>query len=57
MTHLKILVRLKYLWNGLRWRLQILYTGWPCEVLAFGLTNSPSSGHDHGHMTSLNFGK
>jgi len=24
--------------------LQILYSGWPCEVLAFGLTSSLSSG-------------
>jgi len=23
-----------------------------CEVLAFGLTNSPSSGHGYGHVTS-----
>jgi len=37
------------------YRLQILYTGWPCELLAFGLTNSPSHKHGHGHMTSLNF--
>jgi len=27
------------------------------EVLAFGLTNNPSSGHGRGHVTSLNFGK
>jgi len=32
-----------------------LYTGWPCEVLAFRLTNSPLSGRGHGHVTSLNF--
>jgi len=31
---------------------QILYTGWPCEVLTFGLTNSPSSGRGHHHVTS-----
>jgi len=23
---------------------QILYSGWPCQVLAFKLTNSPSVG-------------
>jgi len=34
-----------------------LYTGWPCEVLAFELTNSPSSGCGHDHVTSLIFGK
>ena len=22
-----------------------MFAGWPCEVLAFGLTNRPSSGH------------
>jgi len=32
-------------------------SGWPCEVLAFRLTNSPSSGRSHGYVTSLNFGK
>jgi len=31
---------------------QILCTGWPCEVLAFGLTNSHSSGRGLRHMTS-----
>jgi len=25
-----------------------LYTGWPREVLTFGLTNSPSSGRGYG---------
>jgi len=54
-THFKFLVCLEYLWNGLSQRLQIFYTGWPCEVLAFRLTNSPSNGH--GHVISLNFGK
>jgi len=29
-----------------------LYTGWPCEVLTFGLTNSPSSGHGRDHVSS-----
>ena len=28
-----------------------------CEVLAFRLTNSPSSGRGHGHVTFFNFGK
>ena len=37
-THLKYLVPLKYLWDGLSYRLHILYTVWPCEVLAIGLT-------------------
>jgi len=27
-THLNFLSHLKYLWNGLSQRLQILYTGW-----------------------------
>ena len=30
-----------YLWNSLSYRLLILYIGWPRELLAFGLTNSP----------------
>jgi len=34
-----------------------LYTGWSCEVFAFGLTNSLSSGCGLGHMISLNFCK
>jgi len=34
-----------------------LYTGWPLEVLAFGLTNSPSNGHGYCHVISLNFQK
>jgi len=29
----------------------------PREVLAFGLTNIPSSGRDQGHVAFLNFGK
>jgi len=57
MTHWKFLVPLKYFWNSLSKKLQILYTGWPCEVLAFRLTNSPSRWHGHCHLTSLNFGK
>jgi len=32
-THFKFLVPLKYLWNGLSYRLQIFYTGWPCVPL------------------------
>ena len=55
--HVKFLVSLKYLWNYLSYRLQILYNGCPHDVLAFGLTNSPSSGRGHGHVTSLNFDK
>jgi len=43
-THFKYLVPLKYHWNGLSYRVEILYTGCPCEVLAFGLTNSPKVG-------------
>ena len=57
MTHFKFLIPLKYLWNGLNEISQILYTRWPCEVIAFGLTNSPSSERDHGHVNSLNFVK
>jgi len=34
-----------------------LYTGWPCEVLASRLTNSHSSWHSHGYVTSLYFAK
>ena len=32
------------IWDDLSYILQILYTGWPCKVLAFRLTNSPSTG-------------
>ena len=56
-THFKFLVPLKYLRNGLSYRNQSLYSGWACEVLAFGFTNSISSGCGHSHVTSLNFGK
>jgi len=56
-AHFKLFVPLEYLWNGLIYRLQILYTGWPCEVLVFGLTSCPSSVCVDGHLTSLNFGK
>jgi len=31
-THIIFLFPLKYLWDGLKYKLQILYTGWPCEV-------------------------
>ena len=56
-THFKFLTPPpKYLWKGLSKRLQILYTGWPCEVFAFELT-SLSSGRGYGHVTSLNIGK
>jgi len=51
-THFKFLVSIKYLWNGLSYRLQILCIGWPCEVLAFGLTNIPSTRRGHDHVTS-----
>jgi len=50
-THFKVVVPLKYLWNGLNNKLQILYTGWPCEVLACGLTNRLSGRCGHGHVT------
>ena len=53
-THFKVSVPLKYLWNGLR--LQIMYIDCPCEVLVFRLKNSPSSRRGLGHVTSLNFG-
>jgi len=36
-THFKFLVPVIYLWKGFSQRLQILYSGWPCEVLVFGL--------------------
>jgi len=52
-THFKFLAPR----NGLRLRLQILYTGWAHEVLASGLINSPSSGCGHGHVISLNSSK
>jgi len=52
-THFKFLVPLKYRRNDL----SKFCTLWPCEVLAFGLTNSPSCGRGYGHKTSLNFGK
>jgi len=35
MTHFRILYPPKYLCNGYSYRLQILYTSWPCEVIAF----------------------
>jgi len=55
-THFKFLPPpLKYYSNGLSWKLQILYTGWPRQVLALGLTSSSSSGRGLGHVTSLNF--
>jgi len=31
-THFKFEVPVKYLWNGLGKRLQIVYTRWPCEL-------------------------
>jgi len=37
-TYFKLLVSLKYLWNGLSQRLWILYTDMPCQVLSFGFT-------------------
>jgi len=55
--HFKLLFPLNYLWNGLSQRLQILYTSWLCEILTFRLSNTPSSGPDHGHVTCFNFGK
>jgi len=55
MSHFKFLVPLKFIWNGLSYRLQILYTAWTRDVFVIGLTSNPLSGHGHGHVTSLNF--
>jgi len=57
-THFKFLVPPKNI-SGMAYATDFIffYTGWPCEVLAFGLTNSPSSERDHSHVTSLYFGK
>jgi len=32
-----------------------MFTCWPYEVLAYGLTNNPWSGRGCGHVTCLNF--
>ena len=44
LTHFRILDPLKYLCNGYSWRLQILYTSWPREVLAFWWLTVPQVG-------------